>query len=126
VNFKGTIMECPVCKQTTLLMMERQGIEIDYCPTCRGVWLDRGELDKIIERSQSYENQRISSAESFLNPAPEFLPTVAAPVQPPQQPYQTYGENHFGRSSDHHQENRFSPAHDNGHGQGGFLKRLFD
>ena len=34
-------------------MSERQGIEIDYCPTCRGVWLDRGELDKIIERSQA-------------------------------------------------------------------------
>jgi Zn-finger nucleic acid-binding protein len=36
---------------TTLVMSERSGIEIDYCPTCRGVWLDRGELDKIIERS---------------------------------------------------------------------------
>jgi Zn-finger nucleic acid-binding protein len=34
-----------------LVMTERQGIEIDYCPNCRGVWLDRGELDKIIERS---------------------------------------------------------------------------
>jgi Zn-finger nucleic acid-binding protein len=43
-------MACPV-DQTTLVMSERQGIEIDYCPTCRGVWLDRGELDKIIERS---------------------------------------------------------------------------
>lgn len=45
-------MECPVCK-TDLLMSERQGIEVDYCPKCRGVWLDRGELDKIIERSQA-------------------------------------------------------------------------
>ena len=43
-------MLCPNC-QTALTMSERQGIEIDYCPTCRGVWLDRGELDKIIERS---------------------------------------------------------------------------
>lgn len=43
-------MKCPV-DQTTLQMSERQGIEIDYCPTCRGVWLDRGELDKIIEKS---------------------------------------------------------------------------
>jgi Zn-finger nucleic acid-binding protein len=43
-------MGCPV-DGTTLVMSERSGIEIDYCPTCRGVWLDRGELDKIIERS---------------------------------------------------------------------------
>ncbi|WP_224816007.1 zf-TFIIB domain-containing protein [Hasllibacter sp. MH4015] len=43
-------MQCPV-DNTTLVMSDRQGVEIDYCPTCRGVWLDRGELDKIIERS---------------------------------------------------------------------------
>ncbi len=44
-------MKCPVCPNSTLTMTERQGIEIDYCPSCRGVWLDRGELDKLIERS---------------------------------------------------------------------------
>ena len=44
-------MQCPVCR-VPLAMSERQGIEIDYCPQCRGVWLDRGELDKIIERSE--------------------------------------------------------------------------
>ncbi len=44
-------MNCPVCRSPALVMTERQGIEIDYCPQCRGVWLDRGELDKIIERS---------------------------------------------------------------------------
>ena len=43
-------MNCPVCN-IQLNMMERQGVEIDYCSKCRGVWLDRGELDKIIERS---------------------------------------------------------------------------
>ncbi len=43
-------MQCPV-DGTTLVMSDRQGVEIDYCPQCRGVWLDRGELDKIIERS---------------------------------------------------------------------------
>lgn len=43
-------MRCPV-DETELMMTERQGIEVDYCPKCRGVWLDRGELDKIIERS---------------------------------------------------------------------------
>jgi Zn-finger nucleic acid-binding protein len=44
-------MNCPSCGNVNLVMSDRQGIEIDYCPTCRGVWLDRGELDKIIERS---------------------------------------------------------------------------
>jgi len=43
-------MDCPI-DGTQLTMSERQGIEIDYCPKCRGVWLDRGELDKIIERA---------------------------------------------------------------------------
>jgi len=46
-------MKCPTCKDVNLVMSERQGIEIDYCPECRGIWLDRGELDKIIERSAS-------------------------------------------------------------------------
>lgn len=44
-------MFCPVCKTVELKMSDRHGVEIDYCPQCRGVWLDRGELDKIIERS---------------------------------------------------------------------------
>jgi Zn-finger nucleic acid-binding protein len=44
-------MKCPHC-DVNLLMTDRQGVEIDYCPECRGVWLDRGELDKIVERSQ--------------------------------------------------------------------------
>ncbi len=45
-------MNCPT-DGTTLLMSERHGIEIDYCPQCRGIWLDRGELDKILERVQA-------------------------------------------------------------------------
>lgn len=44
-------MKCPVCQESSLLMTDRQGVEIDYCPQCRGVWLDRGELDKLIEWS---------------------------------------------------------------------------
>jgi Zn-finger nucleic acid-binding protein len=44
-------MKCPVCPDATLLMSERQGVEIDYCPQCRGVWLDRGELDKLLDLS---------------------------------------------------------------------------
>ncbi len=46
-------MDCPVCSDVKLAMTDRQGIEIDYCPQCRGVWLDRGELDKLIERASA-------------------------------------------------------------------------
>ena len=55
-------MNCPTCPQSTLVMSERSGIEIDYCPICRGVWLDRGELDKIIERVNETptRNDRVS------------------------------------------------------------------
>ena len=48
-------MNCPVCKDQVLSVTERQGVEIDVCPRCRGVWLDRGELDKIIERASAYD-----------------------------------------------------------------------
>ncbi|MHA7151562.1 TFIIB-type zinc ribbon-containing protein, partial [Burkholderia pseudomallei] len=51
-------MKCPVCVTPDLLMTERQSIEIDYCPTCRGVWLDRGELDKLIARADDDASER--------------------------------------------------------------------
>lgn len=57
-------MKCPN-DNTTLVMTDRNGVEIDYCPECRGVWLDRGELDKIIERSSS--QQQVNSNEQFRN-----------------------------------------------------------
>jgi Zn-finger nucleic acid-binding protein len=44
-------MKCPLCEVVELTVAERSGVEIDYCTSCRGVWLDRGELDKIIERA---------------------------------------------------------------------------
>jgi Zn-finger nucleic acid-binding protein len=82
-------MPCPVCK-IPLVMSDRQGVEIDYCPQCRGVWLDRGELDKIIERSA----QEASPAVAPMAPAaPQRGP---APYQ--QQPY--YGDDD-GRHRQH-------------------------
>lgn len=57
-------MKCPVCN-VALTMSERQGIEIDYCPTCRGVWLDRGELDKIIEKSASVSHSSRERQEQY-------------------------------------------------------------
>lgn len=65
-------MKCPV-DGAELLMTERQGVEIDYCPTCRGVWLDRGELDKIIEKT--------TPSVALDDPDP-----VVAPPPPPSEP----------------------------------------
>jgi hypothetical protein len=60
-------MDCPV-DGTQLLMSERQGIEIDYCPKCRGVWLDRGELDKLIERTGEEQPARSGDRQSQHRP----------------------------------------------------------
>ncbi len=51
-------MKCPVCKEPDLVMSERQGIEIDYCPGCRGIWLDRGELEKIVESGYALSSRK--------------------------------------------------------------------
>lgn len=74
------VMACPVCK-TGLSLSERQGVEIDYCPSCRGVWLDRGELNKIIERSAAPGGGGVATA-------PPPAPSVPQPpFAPPQQGY---------------------------------------
>ena len=72
-------MKCPI-DGTTLVVAERTGVEIDYCPQCRGVWLDRGELDKIIDRSGrdagmgrgGYEHKPRKKRESFLSELFDF------------------------------------------------------
>ncbi|GGA84314.1 hypothetical protein GCM10011491_09750 [Brucella endophytica] len=77
-------MLCPACR-VDLVMSERQGIEIDYCPKCRGVWLDRGELDKIIERSVG-EPPRAAQGQSNIPQQPT----------PPAQPYPHQGHHKEG------------------------------
>jgi uncharacterized protein len=65
-------MPCPVCK-VPLTMSDRQGIEIDYCPQCRGVWLDRGELDKIIERNAA-TSAPAPQAQQQVPQQPQYAP----------------------------------------------------
>ena len=81
-------MACPI-DGTALVMSERSGIEIDYCPSCRGVWLDRGELDKIIERNATQE----------APPPPQQPQQQGGPWgAPPQQPYHPgYGHKPYKR-----------------------------
>ena len=98
-------MACPV-DGATLVMSERSGIEIDYCPTCRGVWLDRGELDKIIERN----------AEASAPPPPQ---AAQAPPQPQQQQQAPWGQQQPYRGQD-------SYGHKPPKRRKGFLEELFD
>ena len=65
-------MRCPVDNEA-LVMADRNGVEIDYCPKCRGVWLDRGELDKIIERAGLAEAP-VASKEPARGTAPTYAP----------------------------------------------------
>ena len=99
-------MKCPVCNAIDLMMTDRQGIEIDYCPQCRGVWLDRGELDKIIERSTAVSNTPAS-------PPPQ-QPLHSTPVYQDRQYHDRHGYN------DHHND-----RHHGGHHKS-FWKDLFD
>jgi uncharacterized protein len=68
-------MKCPVCPDAVLVMADRQGIEIDYCPTCRGVWLDRGELDKLIEKAAPPPGAAQAQAATVASPRsrPDFV-----------------------------------------------------
>jgi len=65
-------LKCPNCPAQTLVMSDRQGVEIDYCPQCRGVWLDRGELDKLLERSAAQGPPRAPVADARLR-RPDFV-----------------------------------------------------
>jgi Zn-finger nucleic acid-binding protein len=92
-------MNCPICN-VALRMTERQGIEIDYCPQCRGVWLDRGELDKIIERSVSQPS--------------------------PQQSPQAYPEKHDYQQENRQHDDKHHEYGHKGHKRKSFLSELFD
>ncbi len=82
-------MKCPNCKDVVLSMSDRQGIEIDFCPQCRGIWLDRGELDKILERAAAEKTE-------FAPPPQQQVVQQQVPPQQgygQQQPY--YGKDQY-------------------------------
>lgn len=84
-------MKCPICN-VDLVMADRLGVEIDYCPQCRGIWLDRGELDKIIERS----------VPGSVGSTPR-TPEVRGPEYPPYE-YRKHGEHHGHDDDDYEHE----------------------
>lgn len=109
-------MQCPVCR-VPLAMSDRAGIEIDYCPQCRGVWLDRGELDKIIERSAPPES---------AVPVPQAAaPQPSAPLHQSggPGPWDAGGFTHGGQGHGHY-EQRGKPYY--GKKKKHWLSELFD
>jgi Zn-finger nucleic acid-binding protein len=105
-------MNCPVCRETALVMSERSGIEIDYCPQCRGVWLDRGELDKIIERAAP---SNAAWEQPATAPSPVLPQTPPAPTFPPRPPQH---RPHYDDDDDDYKYRKRR--------KGGFLGELFD
>lgn len=135
---------CPV-DQSVMVISARQGIEIDYCPTCRGVWLDRGELNKIIEKSVAPGGANAPEAPPPPQAAPPPQPHAAPnyPPPPPQAPPPPYPPQPHGgwqpQPPPHH-GGHYSPQPHYGHGHGddykygygghrrrkSFLEELFD
>ncbi|HEY5822633.1 MAG TPA: zf-TFIIB domain-containing protein [Propionibacteriaceae bacterium] len=139
-------MQCPQ-DQTVLQMTERQGVEIDYCPTCRGVWLDRGELDKIIDRAGptpaspppgdpgAYQPSHDPRTESVgLPPAPYQQPPYQQPPYQDPRYQQQYGRPRYPSSPDspderHGYDIRYGQDQRHGgkrHRKESFLGNLFD
>lgn len=121
----ATGLLCPVCR-VDLVMSERQGIEIDYCPKCRGVWLDRGELDKIIERAATAEaasGAPVPPQAPPQSPQPQPSPwlTPQPQYQPPPAPY-SGGSGHDGG---HHGSGHGGGHHGGDRGHNSFLGKLF-
>ncbi len=77
-------MQCPSCTSVLLMMSERQGVEIDYCPQCRGVWLDRGELDKLLDRAAEQK------APSALQPMQNLEERAQSSPYPPKEREPSY------------------------------------
>ncbi len=93
-------MKCPTCTDTPLVMAERQGVEIDYCPACRGIWLDRGELDKLLDRALAAASP--AQAQS-VQPAPQ--------AQNMPQP-SGYRDGHHGYNDHDHSKRKKSWLHE--------------
>jgi Zn-finger nucleic acid-binding protein len=118
-------MQCPV-DGTTLLMSERSGIEIDYCPKCRGIWLDRGELDKLIAREAEANGPY---ADFDADASVLSKPKNDQPVRPPAEPVRR--TSYLGDADDD-DDDRFDdrrsddPRYDKRRRRGSFLEDLFD
>lgn len=96
-------MKCPVCPDSTLLMSDRQGVEIDYCPACRGVWLDRGELDKLMQLGARHDA-------AYAQSAPPSNPSGYGRMPPPRRP--DFDDSDFGKGHGHRRKSWLSDIFD--------------
>jgi hypothetical protein len=122
------VMQCPH-DQTLLQMTERHGIEIDYCPTCRGVWLDRGELDKIIGRASAPTAPNVRRSEPQLDPRTEVAGYPAGYPQAsayPQYPPASGRSPKSPDSPDDYYDRGHDPRHHDKRKRKSFLGDLFD
>ena len=121
-------MQCPV-DQTVLQMTDRQGVEIDYCPQCRGVWLDRGELDKIIARSEA-QAAPVARPAPAPSPGPDPRTERAGYPPPPPTAYPPAGYQQYPGSPDSPDQHGYGYGYDPRHGRKrrkeSFLGDLFD
>ncbi|MFE7845329.1 zf-TFIIB domain-containing protein [Microbacterium sp. NPDC057407] len=108
-------MKCPT-DGSVLVMSERSGVEIDYCPTCRGVWLDRGELDKILERAAREATPAPAAPAAPSYGTPQAAPQGYAP--PAQDPYGQRYDPRYGQSGYDQGHRRKKKEH--------WLSELFD
>lgn len=116
-------MNCPT-DGTTLLMSERQGIEIDYCPQCRGIWLDRGELDKILDRAKA-ESEPVAPEAAPQTPAAPAAP-AAQPLPPQDYPAQGYAQPAQPRYDDRRDARRDDRRYDDRRDDRGYGDRYYD
>ncbi len=104
-------MNCPVCEGSRMREVEKDGILIDICPTCKGVWLDRGELDKLM---QDVREVRQDYNEWYYSDSPRQQEAPRG-SQPPQQPYNPpqqqsyYGDKHDSHKHDSHNHSQYPP-----------------
>src|SRR5688572_22768985 len=113
-------MNCPACNTVQLVVIEREGVEIDYCPNCRGVWLERNELDTIIRKAAEQRGAPLQQP----NPSP---PQNTPPYMSDDRGYQErrkyddddYDKKHYYKDG-HHKDGGYKKR------KGGFLEDLFD
>ncbi len=102
-------MKCPVCETVDLHITDRHGVEVDYCPKCRGLWLDRGEVDRIIERATKFEQDFPASRRKSKRDYDDY-----------------YHEDEYDDVHDHHDRDYRSDKKRRRNRKKDFLEEIFD
>jgi Zn-finger nucleic acid-binding protein len=118
-------MKCPVCHEVRMKEVDKNGIHIDVCPDCKGVWLDRGELEKLLKDVQELRQQ-------YDSPAPQNAPTYSEPTneyrnEPKYDPrYDNKQDPRYDNKHDPRYNNQYDPRYDSKHPKYKKKKSMFD